>query len=116
MALARTIFLGPAGAGALTPTRAASPAPAVSEPDAPYGPEEADYQAEPNEGQRCDGCQHWMDLEEVGYCRIVKGAEPQGWCKFHLPRGGEEEDQGEEGEPEEEKPAEPEPAPAEEEE
>lgn len=47
--------------------------------------EAAQYQAEPKNGQKCNGCQFWIEADgDMGKCRIVKGKiHPKGWCNLY---------------------------------
>lgn len=43
------------------------------------------YQATPNDGKRCDQCQHW---QAPNACAIVAGTiSPSGWCGVFAPKG-----------------------------
>ena len=45
----------------------------------------AQYQDSPKNGQKCTGCQFWVETDgEMGKCRIVKGKiHPDGWCALY---------------------------------
>jgi hypothetical protein len=53
-------------------------------PDALSTKEAVSYQPEPNDGQRCDGCQFYIPDQNgdgMGACAIVEGQiAPEGWC------------------------------------
>lgn len=108
--LARQIMHGP-GAAALgdgpVPTTGA---PRGSDAASPvYDQTEAGYTDEAPGEARCDGCAHWShgggikggpEPEEStgGYCRIVAGADPAGWCRFWAaPVASDEEPESEAG-------------------
>lgn len=43
--------------------------------------EQAGYQQQPNETQRCSNCQHF--IAESNTCKIVEGQiDPEGWCRL----------------------------------
>ncbi len=45
----------------------------------------ASYQNQPNNGQSCGGCTHFLPPSS---CELVDGAiSPQGWCKFFAAKG-----------------------------
>lgn len=44
------------------------------------------YQAEPKDGAKCNGCVNWV---EPNACKIVSGQiSPNGWCVAYAPKEG----------------------------
>lgn len=45
--------------------------------------EQAQYQDQPKNGKRCDGCRFWV---EGGKCKVVAGdIAAEGWCALYSP-------------------------------
>lgn len=50
----------------------------------------AQYQDQPKDGQRCDGCQFYIPAEGdgPGACQVVEGEiAPEAWCVLYAPKG-----------------------------
>lgn len=54
------------------------------DPDALQDPDALNYQPDPNNGQRCDGCQYYVPDQNgdgMGACTLISGqVDPAGWC------------------------------------